>query len=177
MVSWIGLTSQTSRVSLSEVTPSQRKELLGAVGEGIVRRFFQSNGLSVQMSEDKFDAEKDMIVEGQTVEVKTLLPIYKYNAFCLPVQQSKKCEEVDRLIFIEVPNLPEEYVTIYESFRDKETGHRYDFREFFNKQQCQFYRLTNLVKIGRIQDKTASQAIWNLSPSNFKGFKDVFTKA
>jgi hypothetical protein len=75
------------------LTPWQRKEMLGAVGEGIVRRFFESQGLTVVMSEDKFDAEKDMIVDGKTVEVKTLLPIYKFNAFCLPVQQSRSAKK------------------------------------------------------------------------------------
>jgi hypothetical protein len=159
------------------LTPWQRKEALGAVGEGIVRRFFEDQGLKVTMSEDKFDAEKDMIIDGKTVEVKTLLPIYKFNAFCLPVQQSKKCESVDRLIFIEVPDLPEDYVTIRESLIDPETNRRYEWRDHFNKQYCQFYRLTNLVEIGKIQDRNASELMWNLSPSAYKGYKNVFSKA
>jgi hypothetical protein len=156
---------------------AKRKELLGAVGEGIVRRFFENQGLQVTMSEDKYDSEKDMIVDGKTVEVKTLLPIYKFNAFCLPVQQSKKCESVDRLIFIEVPDMPEDEVIIRESIRDEETGRRWEWRDWFNKQSCQFYRLTNLVEIGKIKDRNASESMWNLSPSSYKGFKNVFTKA
>jgi hypothetical protein len=159
------------------MTPWQRKEALGAVGEGIVRRFLESQNLEVVMSEDKFDSVKDMVAGGKTVEVKTLLPIYKFNAFCLPVQQSKKCEEVDRLIFVEVPDMPEDYVTIRESIRDEETGHRYDWREHFNRQYCQFYRLTNLVEIGKIKDRNASESMWNLSPSNYKGYKNVFSPA
>lgn len=154
---------------------SQRVEMLGAIGEGIVRRFFQAQGCQVQMSEDKFDAEKDMIVDGKTVEVKTLLPIYKYNSFCLPLQQSKKCESVDRLIFIEVPDLPEDEVVLLESIKDPETNRRYDFRDWFNNERCQFYRLTNLVEIGRIQDRNASTSMWNLSPSEYKGHKHVFS--
>lgn len=153
----------------------QRVEMLGAVGEGIVRRFFQSQGAQVVMSEDKFDSEKDMVVDGKTVEVKTLLPVYKFRSFCLPVQQSRKCESVDRLIFIEVPDLPEDDVVILESVVDTETNRRYDFREHFNKQYCQFYRLTNLVEIGRIKDRNASTSMWNLSPSEYKGYKNVFT--
>lgn len=153
----------------------QRVEMLGAVGEGIVRRFFQSQGAQVVMSEDKFDSEKDMVVDGKTVEVKTLLPVYKFRSFCLPVQQSRKCESVDRLIFIEVPDLPEDDVVILESVVDTETNRRYDFREHFNKEYCQFYRLTNLVEIGRIKDRNASTSMWNLSPSEYKGYKNVFT--
>jgi hypothetical protein len=149
--------------------------MLGAVGEGIVRRFFESQGCQVHMSEDKFDSEKDMIVDGNTVEVKTLLPIYKFNSFCLPVQQSKKCESVDRLIFIEVPDLPEDEVVILESIVDPEVNRRYDYRDYFNNEYCQFYRLTNLVEIGRIQDRNASTSMWNLSPSEYKGHKHVFT--
>lgn len=129
------------------------------------------------MSEDKFDDVKDMIVDGKTVEVKTLLPIYKYNAFCLPVKQSRKCEEVDRLIFIEVPDMPEDEVIIRESLIDPETNRRYDWRDHFNKEYCQFYRLTNLVELGKVKDRNASKSMWNLSPSNYKGFKHVFTQA
>jgi hypothetical protein len=157
------------------MTPSQCKELLGAVGEGLVRRFFQSQGKIVIMSEDKYDDEKDMIVNGKTVEVKTLLPVYKYNSFCLPCNQSKKCESVDRLIFIEVPDMPQNEVVFYESIKDSETNRRYDFREHFNGEYCQFYRLTNLVKIGIIQDRNASTTMWKLSPSKYKGYKNVFT--
>lgn len=154
---------------------SQRVEMLGAIGEGIVRRFFESQGCKVTMSEDKYDSEKDMIVDGKTVEVKTLLPIYKYNSFCLPVQQSRKCESVDRLIFIEVPDLPQDDIVIMESIVDFECNRRYDWRDYFNGEYCQFYRLTNLVKIGKIQDRNASTSMWNLSPSAYKGHKNVFS--
>jgi hypothetical protein len=159
------------------MTPSQRKEMLGAVGEGLVRRFFESQGLKVTMSEDKYDSEKDMVVDGKTVEVKTMLPIYKFKAFCLPVQQSRKCESVDRLIFIEVPDTPQEDIVFLESMIDPEVGRRYDWRDYFNNEYCQFYRLTNLVEIGRIKDKSASTSMWNLSPSAYKGYKNVFSKA
>ncbi len=153
---------------------SQRVLALGAVGEGIVRRFFESQGCKVTMSEDQFDDEKDMIVDGKTVEVKTLLPVYKFKSFCLPAQQSKKCESVDRLIFIEVPDLPQNEVKILESVRDPDTGRRYDFREPFNGEWCQFYRLTFLQELGIIQDRNASTSMWNLSPSLYKGHKHVF---
>jgi hypothetical protein len=155
----------------------QRVEMLGAIGEGIVRRFFESQGCTVTMSEDKYDAEKDMVVDGQNVEVKTLLPVYKFKSFCLPIQQSKKCESVDRLIFIEIPDMPQEEVVILESLKDEDTGRRYDFREYFNGESCQFYRLTFLKELGRIQDKNASTSMWNLSPSEYKGHKNVFTRA
>jgi hypothetical protein len=93
MASWIGLTSRTLTVNLNEITPWQRREMLGAVGEGIARRFFNSQGLTVIMSEDKYDDVKDMTVNGKTVEIKTLLPIYKFNSFCLPVKQSKSVKK------------------------------------------------------------------------------------
>ena len=152
-----------------------QRELLGAVGEGIVARYFNSKGSVVSLSEDKYDSEKDMIIDGKTVEVKTLLPIYKYNAFCLPKQQAKKCESVDRLIFIEVPDIPSNEVVLLESIKDPETNRRHDFRGHFNNEYCLFFRLTNLVEIGRIQDRNASNSMWKLSPSKYKGFKNVFS--
>lgn len=149
---------------------------LGSVGEGIVRRFFESQGCTVEMSEDQYDQDKDMIVDGKLVEVKTLLPVYKYNSFCLPIGQSRKCESVDRLIFLEVPDSPQDEVAILESLRDEDTGRRYDFREVFKGEWCQFYRLTFLKEIGRIQDRNASESMYNLSPSSYKGFKDVYSR-
>jgi hypothetical protein len=154
---------------------SQRVVALGAIGEGLVKRFFESQGCKVIMSEDQYDSVKDMVVDGKTVEVKTLLPIYKYKSFCLPVKQSKKCESVDRLIFIEVPDLPGEEVVFLESIIDPEVNRRYEWRDWFNGEYCQFYRLTNLVEIGRIRDRNASTSMWNLSPSEYKGHKNVFT--
>lgn len=143
-------------------------KLVGDVGESIVYNIFSSNGQSVSMSTDCFDQEKDMTVDGQTVEIKTLIPIYKYNSFCLPQRQSKKCEEVDRLIFVKIPTTEKSKIQVYESIRDPDTQRRYDFREVFNKEACQFYRISSLQKISTIDDPELCHKLWSLSTSTYK---------
>lgn len=154
---------------------SQRVEALGALGERTIMKWFNYHGITGSMSSDKFDDQKDMVVEGRTVEVKTLMPIFKYNSFCLPEQQGFKCDNVDRLIFIKVPHQPGDPLEIYESMRD-EDGKRDFFREFFNGQMCRFYRLTLLKSHGIIHDTKVSQLMWDLSPSKFKGNDDYRTR-
>lgn len=141
---------------------------LGSIGEGLVAEYFRSKNYTVTLSEDKFDSVKDMTIDGKTVEVKTLVPIYKFNAFCLPVSQWRKCEEVDRLIFVKVPDKNNYDIVIYESIKDEDTNRRYDFRQFFNNESCQFYRLTNLEKVGILHDLKTAGLMWSLSPSTYK---------
>src|SRR6478736_3009817 len=142
---------------------------LGSYGESIVAHYFTQLGCRVKRSEDWFDDEKDMMVDGQTVEVKTLMPIYKFNAFCLPAKQAKKCESVDRLIFVKIPAQPADPIRIYESHRDEDSKTRYDFRESFNNELCIFYRLTFLQELVTIHNRTESQYLIDLSPSAYKG--------
>lgn len=142
---------------------------LGSYGEFIVANYFETTGCIVKRSEDWFDDEKDMIVDGQTVEVKTLMPIYKYNAFCLPAKQAAKCESVDRLIFVKIPAQPGDDVKVYESITDEDAKRRYDFRETFNNEHCLFYRLTFLQELISISNAGMSQYLFDLSPSEYKG--------
>lgn len=147
----------------------ERIRTLGAYGESIVANYFEQLGHIVKRSEDWFDDEKDMIIDDKTVEVKTLMPIYMFNAFCLPAKQRIKCESVDRLIFVKIPAQPHDSIKIYESIHDKDCNRRYDFHEMFNNELCLFYRLTFLQELVTIQDIEISQYLFDLSPSEYKG--------
>lgn len=151
------------------MTRSERILALGDLGERTVLRWFNYHGIQGERTDDWFDAEKDMTVEGKTVEVKTLLPIYMYNAFCLPFKQGPKCDEVDRLIFLQIPKNGGEALELYESEKD-EDGKRDYFKEYFNNEFCRFYRLTSLTKLGTIWDYDVSNELWKLSPSTYKGY-------
>lgn len=146
---------------------SQRVVALGDLGERTVLKWFNYHGKTGTLSESRYDTVKDMMIEGVTVEVKTLMPIFKYNAFCLPLNQKPKCDNVGRLIFVKVPHKPGDPIELYES--PKGDPHREDFREWLNHQQCIFYRLTSLKKLGIIHDQEVSREMWELSPSKFKG--------
>ena len=85
---------------------SEAIEEIGRLGEILVRDYFRSLGHKVVMSEDKYDAVKDMTVDGINVEVKTEMPYYIKDAFTLSSKnknQLPKCLAVDRLIFVVVP--------------------------------------------------------------------------
>jgi hypothetical protein len=153
----------------SSLNRKERVRTLGALGENIVADYFSSKGCQVSQSEDWFDDEKDMTIDGKTVEVKTLMPIYKFNSFCLPIEQGRKCEGVDRLIFVKIPAQRDDPIRLYESHIDTDANRRYDFREHFNGQLCLFYRLTFLENFDTIQDMNKSSLLWDLSPSEYKG--------
>ena len=151
------------------MTRSERILSLGDLGERTVLRWFNYHGLRGERTDDWFDSKKDMTVEGKTVEVKTLVPIHMYNSFCLPFKQGPKCDSVDRLIFLKIPNNGGEALELYESERD-EDGNRDYFKEYFNNEFCRFYRLTTLTKLGIIWDSDVSNELWKLSPSTYKGY-------
>lgn len=150
------------------MTRQERILALGALGEQTVLKWFNYHGINGELSEDRFDMKKDMIVDGETIEVKTLMPVFKYNSFCLPETQGPKCDSVDRLIFVKIPHKPGDAIELYESVKDLD-GKRDFFREYFNHAQCRFYRLTLLENIGIIYDTKVSNKMWDLSPSEYKG--------
>ena len=76
---------------------------LGLAGEKVVINMLSSLGLKVESSINKYDSEKDMLVDGKKVEVKTQVPFVMQNAFTFKPNQLKKCRSVDVLYFVCVP--------------------------------------------------------------------------
>ena len=69
---------------------------LGLAGEKIMANYFSEKGQKVKHSVDKFDREKDMLIEGTTkVEVKTQQPYVKKNALTFRPNQLPKCSNKD----------------------------------------------------------------------------------
>lgn len=108
------------------------REEIGAIGETVARKFFQHFDSEVSMSTDQYDKEKDMIVDGENVEIKTqtiyrLFPCedgIKRPAFTVPItsrsggvytNQLNKCLTVDRLVFVARPNRYDSTIRIYEA--------------------------------------------------------------
>ena len=76
---------------------------LGLAGEKVVINMLSSLGLKVESSINKYDSEKDMLVDGKKVEVKTQVPFVMQNAFTFKPNQLNKCRSVDVLYFVCVP--------------------------------------------------------------------------
>ena len=77
-----------------------KQEKLGRLGEELVQDIFGG-----YLSEDKYDQDKDLIIDGKNVEVKTQNRFIKKNAFTVwiknKINQERKCLDVDRLLFVE----------------------------------------------------------------------------
>ena len=103
------------------------QEKLGNVGEKLVASILEHHFKQVvEMSENQFDAEKDLLADGIRVEVKTQTPFYKFKKrnmstgsqhdldnfephFTISINgtdarnQLSKCMNVERLIFVQNP--------------------------------------------------------------------------
>lgn len=78
--------------------------MLGRAGETIITNYCTAAGQKVLVSEDQYDNQKDMIIDGLKVEVKTQVPYIYKNAFSFKPNQLRKCKNADRVIFISVPS-------------------------------------------------------------------------
>jgi len=112
------------------------KKALGDLAERLVFNYFKSKGSSVEFSTNKYDSQKDLIVDGKTVEVKfqTIYHFFKsycfgnnkIKAFTVPItvgsnklaqNQLDKCLNVDRWIIVQNPSdrLREKTIKIWEA--------------------------------------------------------------
>jgi hypothetical protein len=83
---------------------SKNIEMMGRAGETIIVNYCTAAGQKVTVSEDQYDSQKDMIIDGLKVEVKTQVPYIFKDAFSFKPNQLKKCKNADRVIFISVPS-------------------------------------------------------------------------
>lgn len=143
---------------------NKRKRDVGTLGESICVQFFRMNGHKVQISGDEFDPDKDILINDQTLEVKTQT---LYRNFCsygivnepaftvtlvepdgtVHSNQSSKCANVDRLIFVRRPSVNDPVIRIYET---PPMGKR-KYHIGVNKKDgrvVQGYLLRNMTEIG-----------------------------
>ena len=86
------------------MTKDELMNELGLAGEKIVINMLSDEGCRIKTSIDKYDSEKDLLVDGQyKVEVKTQVPFVMQNAFTFKPNQLRKCRSVDVLYFVSVP--------------------------------------------------------------------------
>lgn len=76
---------------------------LGTLGEKIIANYFNSMGIISILSENPFDSEKDLLIAGKNVEVKTLVPMIKDKSFMIKRNQLNKIKNSYRTYFIAVP--------------------------------------------------------------------------
>ena len=88
---------------------SKSMEMLGRAGETMVVNYFNNQGQKVVASEDQYDSQKDMLVEGMKVEVKTQVPYIVKDMFSFKPNQLKKCLNADKVVFVSVPSKKQQH--------------------------------------------------------------------
>lgn len=85
------------------VDPGHLKILLGLMGERIVASHLRNLGHRVDESLNPFDSEKDMLVDGLPVEVKTQVPVIVEDSFGVSPKQRNKILSCHRVYWLSVP--------------------------------------------------------------------------
>jgi hypothetical protein len=82
---------------------SDKKVLLGLLGERIVAKVLRDSGYSVEESLNVFDPNKDMLVNGKKVEVKCQVPYLIQDAFGVSPSQLRKLLSCRYVFWVSVP--------------------------------------------------------------------------
>jgi hypothetical protein len=80
-----------------------KKVMLGMTGERIVAHYLRKRGHEVEESLDPFDSEKDMLMDGNKIEVKTQVPFLVEDSFAVSPSQLPKIRGSHRVYFVSVP--------------------------------------------------------------------------
>lgn len=92
---------------MNNMTREEKMSELGLMGEKVVTNMLNrlNPGLVIEHSINKFDNEKDMLVDGKKVEVKTESPYVFKNCFSFRPNQLRKCRNVDVVYIVSVPHI------------------------------------------------------------------------
>lgn len=146
--------------SAKYLTPDERKEKLGKIGEDIVAHVL-SKIHNVIMSTNKYDNVKDMMVDNLTTEIKTLMYNFATKGIWLNENQWLKCDTVKRLFFVKIPLKGSPLIEIYESInRNKHS--------IVHEGRCRLYKLTDLQLYDTINCQELAKYMYDLSLSKYK---------
>ena len=105
---------------------------IGKQGEYLILNYFKDKGCNAVLSSCDYDEEKDLVVDGVKVEMKTqtiyrMFPMpngSRAPAFTVDIEtaygkkyrnQLNKCKNVERLIFVARPSKRDQVIRIYEA--------------------------------------------------------------
>jgi hypothetical protein len=154
-----------------QLDPRVRKQYLremGDIGERYVADYFSS----AVRSTDWFDDEKDGVIDGADLsyEVKTQRYNMAYSGFIIAPDQYQKVDKVDLLIFVRVPELEHQPMSIY-LYPNHQTCTRRRSISVRNAMQ-RLYPLTKCFQLDSIVDERSVRLQWlSDQVSTFKGLR------
>jgi len=140
------------------------KRTSGEIGEQIVLDFF---GNAVR-THDWYDDKKDGTINSLTYEVKTMRLNHVSQSFWLDKKQWPKCDGVDLLFFVKIPEKEDDGIVLYLSINHKapkSLAYPSDGRV------CRKYPLTECITLVTITDGRVQQLLeYSKSISKHKRF-------
>ena len=124
----------------------------GEIGEQIVVEFFKD---AVKTS-NWYDDKKDGTINGLTYEVKTMRLNNKAQSFWIDQKQWPKCDGVDLLFFVKVPEKESDNIVMYLSINHK---NKKSVAYPSNGSICRKYMLTECIPLCTIVDKRVQELL------------------
>lgn len=116
-----------TKTDLKNRTDDEKRGYQGKTGETIIANYYIERGKKVLFSFDQHDHEKDLTIEGLTIEVKTMVPYFSEDAFSFRISQLPKCKSVDLVYFISVPADGKTHFSFGKVYRIKSEKMKYSF--------------------------------------------------
>lgn len=124
----------------------------GEIGESIVLEFF---GDAVR-THDWYDDKKDGTIHGMTYEVKTSRLNYSSKSFWIDSKQWPKCDGVDLLFFVKIPEKEDDGIVLYLSINHKA---KKSLAYPSDGRICRKYPLTECIPLCTITDSRVQELL------------------
>jgi hypothetical protein len=128
------------------------KRSAGEIGEQIVLEFFKD---AVQTN-DWYDDKKDGTINSMTYEVKTSRLNHSSQSFWIDSKQWSKCDGVDLLFFVKVPEKEEDGIVLYLSINHKA---KKSMAYPSDGRICRKYLLTECIPLCIINDSRVQELL------------------
>ena len=124
----------------------------GEIGESAVLEFFKD----AVRTHDWYDATKDGTINGMTYEVKTMRLNHVSQSFWIDQKQWPKCDSVDLLFFVKVPEKEEDGIILYLSINHK---NKKSIAYPSDGRVCRKYPLTECIPLCTIRDSRVQELL------------------
>lgn len=128
------------------------KRSAGEIGEQIVSDFFRD----AVRTNDWYDDKKDGTINGMTYEVKTIRLNHSTQSFWIDKKQWPKCDGVDLLFFVKIPEKEEDCIVLHLAINHK---NKKSLAYPSDGRICRKYPLTECIPLCIINDSRVQELL------------------